>query len=129
KDAEVVVQEAVPKVVAQRPILFQVVANLLSNAAKFVPPGVSPRIRIFAQARDGWVRLVVEDNGIGVAPQFRDKLFGVFERLQAADAYPGTGIGLAIVKRAVERMGGRVGVEPREPRGSAFWFELPLAVP
>jgi signal transduction histidine kinase len=124
-NAEVEVQEGIPRALAQRPILFQVVANLISNAAKFVAPGVSPRIRISAQGRDGWVRLLVEDNGIGVDPQYREKLFGVFERLHARDAYPGTGIGLAIVKRAVERMGGRVGVEPHHPCGSVFWFELP----
>jgi signal transduction histidine kinase len=125
QEAEVVIEDGIPKVLAQRPILFQVVANLLSNGVKFVPPGVAPRLRVSAKHRNGWVRLLVEDNGIGVDPQFREKLFGVFERLHAGDAYPGTGIGLAIVKRAVERMGGQVGVEPREPRGSAFWFELP----
>jgi signal transduction histidine kinase len=127
RGAEVVVEEGIPHVLAQRPILFQVMANLMSNAAKFVPHGVDPRIRVHAGVLDGRVRLCVEDNGIGVDPQFREKLFGVFERLQAGDAYPGTGIGLAIVKRAVERMGGRVGVEPRNPRGSVFWFELPRA--
>lgn len=127
RKAKVQVEDPIPKVLAQRPILFQVVANLVSNAAKFVPPGVAPQVRISAHQRPGWIRLVVEDNGIGVDPQYREKLFGVFERLHAGDAYPGTGIGLAIVKRAVERMGGQVGVESREPRGSAFWFELPPA--
>jgi signal transduction histidine kinase len=127
RDAEVLVDGGIPRVLAQRPILFQVVANLLSNAVKFVSPGVVPRIRIRAEARGVKVRLLVEDNGIGVDPQFREKLFGVFERLHVGDAYPGTGIGLAIVKRAVERMGGQVGVESLAPRGSAFWFDLPQA--
>jgi len=125
RKAEVLVEEGIPQVLGQRPILFQVVANLISNAVKFVAPGVPPRVRIAAQSRDRWVRVRVEDNGIGVDPQYREKLFGGFERLQAADQYPGTGIGLAIVKRAVEQMGGQVGVEPREPQGSSFWFELP----
>jgi signal transduction histidine kinase len=127
RKAVVAIEEGIPKVLAQRPILFQVVANLVSNAVKFVAPGVPPRVGIAARSKGAWVRVLVEDNGIGVDPQFRDKLFGVFERLHAGDAYPGTGIGLAIVKRGIERMGGRVGVEGREPRGSVFWFELPAA--
>jgi signal transduction histidine kinase len=127
RKADVRIEGDIPKVIAQRPILFQVVANLVSNAAKFVAPGVDPRIRISAEPREGWVRVLVHDNGIGVDPQFKEKLFGVFERLQAGGSYPGTGIGLAIVKRAVERMGGRVGAESREPLGSTFWFELPRA--
>jgi signal transduction histidine kinase len=70
------------------------------------------------------VRLLVEDNGIGVDPQYHGRIFGVFERLHAGNVYPGTGIGLAIVKRAIERMGGLVGVESRGPHGSVFWIKL-----
>jgi len=120
--AETTVEAGIPKVFAQRAILFEVVTNLISNAAKFVAPGVRPRIRIAAQTRGDRVRLIVEDNGIGIDPRYHAKLFGIFERLHVADAYPGTGIGLAIVKRSIERMGGQVGVDSELGRGSLFWF-------
>jgi signal transduction histidine kinase len=68
----------------------------------------------------------VEDNGIGIDPTHQERVFGVFERLHQNDAYPGTGIGLAIVRKAVERMGGRVGVRSTPGEGSRFWIELPL---
>jgi signal transduction histidine kinase len=73
------------------------------------------------------VRLWIEDNGIGVAPEHHERIFGVFERLHRATDYPGTGIGLAIVRKAVERMGGRVGVESALGKGSRFWVELAAA--
>lgn len=125
KKAEVVVEGGIPNVLGHRLTLVQVIANLLSNAVKFVAAGVAPRIRIAAQTRPGWVRLIVEDNGIGLPQEQRERIFGVFERLHLTADYPGTGVGLAIVKRGVERMGGRVGVETHEGRGSSFWFELP----
>jgi signal transduction histidine kinase len=78
------------------------------------------------EASDRWGRLWVEDNGIGVAPEFHDRIFRVFERLHGVDKFPGTGIGLAIVRRGAERMGGRAGIESSVPQGSRFWMELPL---
>lgn len=122
--AEVVLAPHLPTVLGDRTGLAQVVANLVSNAAKFIRTGVRPVIRITSESRAGLVRLCVEDNGIGIAPEYREKVFGVFERLHAAEAYPGTGIGLAIVRRALDRMGGIVGMEPNEKHGSRFWFEL-----
>lgn len=104
--------------------VVQVIANLISNAIKFVPPGTQPQIRIWTQQREGWVRLWVEDNGIGIAPQYHKRIFNPFERLHGEETYPGTGIGLAIVRRAIERMGGQVGVESGVGRGSRFWIEL-----
>lgn len=74
-----------------------------------------------------WVRLWVEDNGIGIAPEYQERIFRVFERLHGIETYPGTGIGLAIVRKGMERMGGRVGVESQPGRGSRFWIELPAA--
>jgi signal transduction histidine kinase len=73
------------------------------------------------------VRLWVEDNGIGIASEHRERIFRVFERLHRAEEYPGTGIGLAIVERAIVRMGGTVGVESEPGQGSRFWVELPGA--
>ena len=88
-------------------------------------PEVKPRIRIRARSEEGRARLWVEDNGIGIAPEHHATVFGVFQRLHTTERYPGTGIGLAIVRRGVERMGGRVGVESEAGRGARFWIELP----
>ena len=111
-------------VVADDVSLSQVISNLLSNAVKFVAPGRKPVVRVWSeQIRDG-VRLWVEDNGIGIKPEHRAKLFGMFQRLTSDPRYDGTGIGLAIVRKAVERMGGSVGVESGEIGGSIFWVEL-----
>jgi signal transduction histidine kinase len=123
--AQVTVREPLPKVMGHRATLAQVVMNLLTNAVKFVPPGAQPRVQVWAEERDGWVRLCVEDNGIGVSPEYHERIFRVFERLHGIEAYPGTGIGLAIVRRGVERLRGRAGVESEVGRGSRFWIELP----
>ncbi|MBE9063711.1 ATP-binding protein [cf. Phormidesmis sp. LEGE 11477] len=115
---------------AQRSILKQVINNLLTNAIKFVPAERPPVIRIWSEERieelgeKKWIRLWIEDNGIGIAPQYRDRIFLPFERLQGIEQYPGTGIGLAIVQRGIERMGGQVGIEPAPSGGSRFWIEL-----
>lgn len=115
--------------------LHLILQNLVSNAIKFVAPGVVPRVRVWAEpavreTQGGTVPLVrcwVEDNGIGVPAKHQGKLFGVFQRLHAGQNYLGTGMVLAIVKKAIERMGGEVGVEPGSLEGSRFWFELPAA--
>jgi len=131
RNAEIVVAEGLPAVAAHHTTLAQTVVNLLNNAIMFVTPGVRPQIRVWAERRaeDGrmYVRLWIEDNGIGIAPHHQQRIFQVFERLHSQDAYPGTGIGLAIVRRGLERLGGRVGVESAEGRGSRFWIELPAA--
>jgi len=123
--AEITVEGEAPRVIANRTFLQQALANLITNAIKFVTPGTKPRVRILLeeQARD--VRIWVEDNGIGIAPENHQRIFRVFERLHGS--YPGTGIGLAIVQRAVNRMGGRTGVESTPGQGSRFWIELPKA--
>jgi len=85
-------------------------------------------VRLWAEDRGERVRLWVEDNGLGIAPEHLERIFRIFERLHGIEAYPGTGIGLAIVKKGVERMGGRVGVESAPGQGSRFWVELEKAV-
>jgi signal transduction histidine kinase len=113
-----------PDVLGQREILLQVVLNLLSNALKFVSEGTMPQVRVWAEPRHGAVRLWVEDNGIGIAPAHQERIFHVFERLHGVEQYPGTGVGLAIVRKAVSRLGGSSGLESEVGRGSRFWIEL-----
>lgn len=125
--AAVKVEVSVPPVRAEPTFLAQILCNLLSNAIKFTQPGIDPLVRIHAERRDGRARLSVTDNGIGIPPAERERIFKPFERLHGIEAYPGTGIGLAIVRKAVERMNGAVGVESRPGAGSQFWIELPLA--
>ncbi|HEY6852795.1 MAG TPA: HAMP domain-containing sensor histidine kinase, partial [Gemmatimonadales bacterium] len=124
RHAHVVVDEPLPPVVGHDTTLAQVLTNLLGNAIKFVAPDRTPEVRVRAEQRNGRVRVWVEDNGIGIAPEHHERIFRVFERLNPADEFPGTGIGLAIVRKGVERMGGRVGVESQPGQGSRFWIEL-----
>jgi signal transduction histidine kinase len=110
-----------------RQTLVLALTNLVSNALKFVAPGVTPVVRVKAEESGGVARVSVEDNGIGIAESAQARIFSVFERLHGEEEFPGTGIGLAIVKKGVERMGGSVGVESAPGEGSAFRVELPLA--
>jgi PAS domain S-box-containing protein len=114
---------ALPLVRAHEATLAQVMANLLNNAIKFVPPGVQPRIRFWTEDRGSIVRLWLQDNGVGIAPEHQERIFRVFERLHGA-TYPGTGIGLSIVRKGVERMGGKLGLESELGHGTRFWIEL-----
>ena len=116
-----------PEVWANPTALDQALTNLLSNAVKFVAPGVRPHVSIGAQDEGSSWRVLVQDNGIGIAPEHHQRIFGVFQRLHGPDKYPGTGIGLAIVRKSIERMEGRVGVLSSGQNGSCFWFELPKA--
>jgi signal transduction histidine kinase len=107
-------------------LLHQVLSNLLGNALKFVDAR-KPHVTITAQRAGTLVRVSIADNGIGIAPELHGRIFGLFERLHTPGVYPGTGIGLAIVAKAIERMNGRVGVDSTPGAGSTFWFELPAA--
>lgn len=107
-----------------RVLLAQVLSNLLGNALKFVRPGERPRIEITARLEAGRATIGVRDHGIGIDLAYRDKIFRVFEKVHA-EPFPGTGIGLAIVHKAVERLGGTVRVESAPGKGSCFTVELP----
>jgi len=123
-NAVVAVEEQLPVVQGHASAVFQVIANLVENAVKFVPRDREPSVRIQAERRAPWVRFWVIDNGIGIEPPHRQEIFRVFHRLHGLEAYPGTGIGLAIVRKGIERLGGQVGVESELVKGSRFWFEL-----
>ncbi|MBI3546052.1 MAG: PAS domain S-box protein [Gammaproteobacteria bacterium] len=125
--AVVQVQKSLPTVLAHAATLEQVVSNLIANAIKFVAPGARPVVKLSAEYRAAGVRLWVEDNGIGIEAEHQQRIFRVFERLHGIETYPGTGIGLAIVHKGVERMDGTVGVESTPGQGSRFWIELPKA--
>jgi signal transduction histidine kinase len=125
--ARVCIPSPLPDVIGHEPSLTQVVSNLLNNAVKFVASGVKPELVIHWQRNEGNVRLWIDDNGIGIKPEHQSRLFGMFERLHSEGKYEGTGIGLAIVRKATERMGGKSGVVSDGAHGSHFWIELPAA--
>lgn len=129
RQAVVTVDTPLPEVMGHRLTLIQALVNLLNNAVKFVPQDRQPQVHIWAELRSGWVRLWIEDNGIGIAPEYHELIFQAFERLHTRQAYPGTGVGLAIVRKGAERMGGRVGVESALGQGSRFWLELRAVEP
>ena len=115
------------KVNAHRQTLIQIIVNLVGNGVKFVDSAQTPEIEVVATSQGELVRIAVKDNGIGIDPRHADRIFRLFERLHGMEEYPGTGIGLAIVKKGAERMGGRVGLKSTPGEGSTFWVELPRA--
>jgi signal transduction histidine kinase len=124
RGAVVRVDSPLPAVIADSSLLQVVILNLLANALKFVAPGVSPLVEVAAQVDEDHVVVTVTDNGLGVPPESREQIFRIFERIHPN--LPGTGIGLAIVHRAIERLEGRIGVESAPTgTGTRFWFRLP----
>jgi PAS domain S-box-containing protein len=123
--AQIDIAPNLPVFIAHRPLLVQALDNLLTNALKFVPQDREPRIAIYGETRDGRPRLCMRDNGVGIDAADRERIFGIFQRVGRPQDFAGTGVGLTIVKTAVERMRGRVGVEPSDAAGSVFWIELP----
>lgn len=112
-------------VLAQVSLMTQVLSNLLGNAAKFVPKGRTPEIDVWTERREGGkVRLFIQDNGVGIPQEHWSRIFHPFERLPAPETGEGTGMGLAIAKRAVERLGGSIAVESEPGKGSRFQIEL-----
>jgi PAS domain S-box-containing protein len=125
--AEVTVEHPLHSVLGSHSFLIQCVSNLLENAVKFVPAGSKAKVRIWTSEGGSKTRLYIEDNGIGIPLDSFSKIFEPFQRAHPHAGYEGTGMGLAIVRKAMQRMGGTVGVQSHDGQGSAFWLELPTA--
>ncbi|SRR5579875_806174 len=119
---------ALPRVVGVRMQLTQLMQNLIGNAIKFRRDGVTPTVAISAGQEGSLCHVVVEDNGIGIEPQYLERVFLIFQRLHERNKYPGTGIGLAIAKKVIEYHGGRIWIESTPGQGSRFHFTLPADI-
>lgn len=126
-DFTIKILHPLPAVMAHEAYLSQIFSNLVGNALKFARPDVAPEVQISATTEAGRVRVVVKDNGIGIEPEHFGRIFEIFGRVHPDKKYEGTGIGLSIVKKAVQRLGGTVGVDSSPGRGSSFWFTLTRA--
>jgi signal transduction histidine kinase len=125
RNAEIHLNKPLLPVFANGALLEQILHNLFANALKFARNETKPRIELWTESRENWVRICVKDNGIGIESEHLERIFQPFEKLTSHPAAQGNGIGLAIVRKGVERMGGRVGVESCPGAGSCFWLELP----
>lgn len=128
RKADIEVQRPLPVIMGNPILLNHVLVNLIDNATKFIPAGRTPCVTIrISPASEERVRLSISDNGIGIASEYHTKIFDLFARLHKPSEYSGTGIGLALVKRAMDRMLGKVGVESTIGQGSSFWLEFRAA--
>jgi signal transduction histidine kinase len=123
-----VTNDPLPNVCGDRGQIAQLLQNLIANGLKFTAEGVSPRVHVSAEVHGGRWRIQVHDNGIGIAPDHAARVFEMFHRLHSADEYPGTGIGLAICKKIVERHGGEIAIASAPEGGSVVTFDLPAEV-
>jgi signal transduction histidine kinase len=119
------IEGKIPAVMANEALLSQCITNLIGNAVKFVGPKTTPEVRIWSETNEGQptVKIIFKDNGIGIDPADQGRIFKVFERVHGPE-YDGTGIGLSIVRKAVERMDGKLGLKSALGKGSTFWIEL-----
>ncbi|MDZ7846660.1 MAG: ATP-binding protein [Owenweeksia sp.] len=114
-----------PVLYTYRTPLKQIMQNLIANSLTYSARGVPPQIKVSAKEKKKEYEICVQDNGIGMSDEYFDKIFVIFQRLHLREDYEGTGMGLAIVKKNVESLGGRVWVESEEKKGSRFYFTLP----
>jgi len=127
KDAQIIVDSDLPVVKGIPTLVRQVFSNLIENALKFRRTGVAHCVQIRGRVEETWAIVEVKDNGIGIGSEYHEKIFNIFQRLHRQDVYPGTGVGLAIVKKAVELMNGTVEVESEKGEGSKFRVKLEVA--
>ena len=120
-----VTSDPLPELHIHHTHLQQLFLNLIGNAIKYRSPERVPSIHVSARQQDAAWTLCVSDNGIGINPEYKERIFGIFKRLHTGDQYSGTGIGLAICQRIVERYHGRIWVESEPARGSKFFFTIP----
>ncbi len=113
-----------PQISTHKTPVRQVIQNLISNSLKYRSPEKAPRIKIKAVQKASFLEVSVSDNGIGIAPEYFEKIFIIFQRLESGDQYPGTGMGLAISKKIIENLGGKIWVESTKGKGSTFFFTL-----
>jgi PAS domain S-box-containing protein len=125
-NAEIIVPKKLPTVFGDRTLLFQIFANLINNALTYRRPKVSPKVTISYEREGDHVVVRVADNGIGIPLECHGKIFNLFQRLHSQDEFPGTGIGLAIVKKSVESLRGRVWLESTVGRGTTFYVNIPV---
>ncbi len=119
--------EPLPTVTADRSQMAQLFQNLIGNAMKFSAEGRTPNVNISAKQNGPFWKFTIQDNGIGIAPEYTERIFGVFQRLHSGSTYPGTGIGLAICQHIVVGHGGQIWVESEPGAGSTFHFTLPIS--
>ena len=127
KDATIHIREPLPSAFGQHAYAVQILGNFLSNALKFVKPGEKPFIEIWSELQGERVRINVKDNGIGISPEYQEKIFVLFERLNPQGTYEGTGAGLTIARKAARRMNGDIGITSKSDEGSNFWLDLGAA--
>lgn len=125
KHASIKVETRALTVTANFALVEQIALSLVSNALRFTHPDIPAQVKISSERHNGNVRLMIEDNGIGIAAEHRDRIFRPFHRLNPSETPDGTGMGLALAKKGVEKLGGQIGVDSQPNVGSRFWIELP----